>query len=99
MLEVRTPEETEADAAFVSEGGGVDLSKVYVPADPYESVQSLRDPKKAVVRMLEIVGKAPLKDMMKYDSALRSMTGGRHSLQLDPGEFELVTGPREKMLG
>ncbi|KAK3486007.1 P-loop containing nucleoside triphosphate hydrolase protein [Neurospora hispaniola] len=99
VLEVRRPEESEADAAFISEGGGIDLSRVYVPPDPYESVQSLRDPKKSVVRMLEIVGKAPLKDMMKYDSQLRSMTGGRHSLQLDPGEFELVTGPREKMLG
>ena len=40
-----------------------------------------------------------LKEMMKYDSQLRSMTGGRHSLQLVPGEFELVTGPREKMIG
>ena len=36
--------------------------------------------------------------MKKYDSQLRSMTGGRHSLQLDPGPFELVTGPREKAL-
>ncbi|KAK3398261.1 P-loop containing nucleoside triphosphate hydrolase protein [Sordaria brevicollis] len=101
VLEVRRPEEDEAaEAEFVAEGGGIDLGRVYVPPDPYDSIQSLRGDKKGgVVRMLEIVGKAPLKEMMKYDSQLRSMTGGRHSLQLDPGEFELVTGPREKMIG
>jgi len=78
--------------------GGIDISKLYVPPDPYDSIQSLRGPKKSVVRMLQINGKAPLKEMMKYDSQLRSMTGGRHSLQLSPGPFELVTGPRERAL-
>ncbi|KXX80230.1 Ribosome-releasing factor 2, mitochondrial [Madurella mycetomatis] len=93
--EVRTPEHDDDGAAGA---GPVDVSKVYVPPDPYESVQDLRGPKKAVVRMLVIVGKAPLKEMMKYDGHLRSMTGGRHTLQLDPGGFELVTGPRERAL-
>jgi elongation factor G len=36
--------------------------------------------------------------MMKYDSALRSITGGRHMLQLDQAGFELVTGARERAL-
>ncbi|KAH6634483.1 P-loop containing nucleoside triphosphate hydrolase protein [Chaetomium sp. MPI-SDFR-AT-0129] len=76
----------------------IDTSKVYSPPDPYESIQSLRGAKKAVVRMLSIVAEAPLKEMMKYDSHLRSMTGGRHTLQLDQGGFELVTGQREKAL-
>jgi elongation factor G len=58
----------------------------------------LRGAKKAVVRMLTIVGKAPLREMMKYDDRLRSLTGGRHTLQLDPGGFELVTGARERAL-
>ncbi|KAK3358635.1 P-loop containing nucleoside triphosphate hydrolase protein [Lasiosphaeria ovina] len=92
VLEVRRPDDD------LSSESGIDLSKVYVPPGPYDSVQSLRGPKKAVVRMLDIIGKAPLKEMMKYDSQLRSMTGGRHSLQLDPGGFELVTGPRERAL-
>ncbi|KAK4246522.1 P-loop containing nucleoside triphosphate hydrolase protein [Corynascus novoguineensis] len=95
VLEVRRPEDDEAQ---VTGNEMIDVSKVYVPPDPYESVQSLRGAKKAVVRMLTIIGKAPLKEMMKYDSQLRSMTGGRHTLQLDPGGFELVTGPREKAL-
>lgn len=95
VLEVRKPE----DGLMDGDGeGAIDVSKVYVPPDPYESVESLRGPKKAVVRMLTIVGKAPLREMMKYDSQLRSMTGGRHTLQLDPGGFELVTGGREKAL-
>lgn len=92
IMVVRKPEDE------FSVDGGIDVSKLYVPADPYDSVTSMRGPKKSVVRMLQIVGKAPLKEMMKYDSQLRSMTGGRHSLQLDPGPFELVTGPREKAL-
>ncbi|KAL2148549.1 hypothetical protein VTH82DRAFT_2103 [Thermothelomyces myriococcoides] len=95
VLEVRRPDDDEAQAF---ETGTIDLAKVYTPPDPYESVQSLRGAKKAVVRMLTIIGKAPLKEMMKYDSQLRSMTGGRHTLQLDPGGFELVTGPRERAL-
>ncbi|KAK3390329.1 P-loop containing nucleoside triphosphate hydrolase protein [Podospora didyma] len=92
VLEVRRPDDE------LSSQGGIDVSKLYVPPDPYDSVHSLRDPKKGVVRMLMVLGKAPLKEMMKYDSQLRSMTGGRHSLQLDPGGFELVTGPREKAI-
>lgn len=102
VTEVRKPED-EYDShddgvagAGAGGGGAIDVSKVYVPPDPYESVQDLRGPKKAVVRMLVIVGKAPLKDMMKYDGHLRSLTGGRHTLQLDPAGFELVTGARER---
>lgn len=106
VLEVRKPEDEEYayEEEEGQEGGGarrraaIDVTKIYVPPDPYESVQSLRGPKKAVVRMLTIAGKAPLREMMKYDSQLRSMTGGRHTLQLDPGDFELVTGQREKIL-
>ncbi|KAK0714567.1 P-loop containing nucleoside triphosphate hydrolase protein [Lasiosphaeris hirsuta] len=92
VTEVRKPDDD------LGADGGIDLSKVYAPPDPYDQIQSLRGPKKNTVRMLQIVGKAPLKEMMKYDSQLRSMTGGRHSLQLDPGPLELVTGPREKAL-
>jgi elongation factor G len=97
VLEVRKPEDEDAGGAGNGEEG-VEVSKVYVPADPYESAQSLRGPKKSVVRMLTIVGKAPLKEMMKYDGQLRGLTGGRHALQLDQGGFELVTGSREKAL-
>ncbi|KAK3324592.1 P-loop containing nucleoside triphosphate hydrolase protein [Cercophora scortea] len=92
VLEVHKPDED------LFSDSGIDLAKVYMPPDPYDSVQSLRDPKKNTVRMLKIVGKAPLKEMMKYDSQLRSITNGRHQLQLDPGSFELVTGPREKAI-
>lgn len=92
VLEIRKPEEE------MYTEGGIDVTNIYIPPDPYDSVQSLRDPKRNTVRMLEIMGKAPLKEMMKYDSQLRSMTGGRHELQLSPGDFELVVGPREKAL-
>ncbi|KAK4149561.1 P-loop containing nucleoside triphosphate hydrolase protein [Chaetomidium leptoderma] len=100
VLEVRKDEEDYygADGSTGDAPEAIDVSKVYMPPDPYESVQSLRGPKKAAVRMLTILGKAPLKEMMKYDGHLRSMTGGRHGLQLDQGGFELVTGARERAL-
>jgi elongation factor G len=99
VLEVRKPEDDLDRGAGGDDGKEmIDVAKVYVPPDPYESVQSLRGAKKAVVRMLTIVGRAPLREMMKYDDRLRSLTGGRHTLQLDPGGFELVTGARERAL-
>lgn len=92
VLEVRdSNEEAQVD-------GGIDLSKVYVPPDPYESVQSLRDTKKGATRMLEIVAKVPLRDTLHYDENLRGITGGRHSLQMELDTFERVTGPRERSL-
>ncbi|KAK3996149.1 P-loop containing nucleoside triphosphate hydrolase protein [Cladorrhinum sp. PSN332] len=95
VLEVKDRYATQGTG---DEGSEINLEKVYVPPDPYETVQSLRGPKGKTVRMLELKGKAPLKEMMKYDGHLRSLTAGRHTLQLDPGGFELVVGHREKVL-
>jgi elongation factor G len=78
--------------------GTIDLSEVYVPPDPYETRQSLRDGKKGATRMLEIVAKVPLAEMLDYDSHLRSKTSGRHSLTMSLDTFERVRGPREKNL-
>ncbi|EOO03132.1 putative translation elongation factor g protein [Phaeoacremonium minimum UCRPA7] len=82
----------------VSTESPVDLSQVYSPPDPYESIASLRDPKKGITRMLELVARVPLKEMLEYDSHLRGKTAGRHSLSMDLDTFEKVTGPREKAL-
>ncbi|KAL2121585.1 hypothetical protein VTJ04DRAFT_5612 [Mycothermus thermophilus] len=101
VLEVRKPEDDEYAASADGEERpeAVDVTKVYTPPDPYESVASLREGRKSgAARMLRILAHAPLKEMLKYDTQLRSMTGGRHSLQLDPGGFEMVTGQREKAL-
>jgi elongation factor G len=87
----------DMDNAAASDGG-IDLSNVYVPPDPYESVQSLRDPKRGITRMLEIVAKVPLNEMLDYDSHLRGKTSGRHSLLMTLDTFERVTGPRERAL-
>ena len=91
ILEVR-----EANTA--SGEGAIDLTQVYVPPDPYETLQSLRDPKRGVTRMLEIAAKVPLKEMLDYDALLRSKTGGRHSFTMKLDSFERVVGPREKHL-
>lgn len=86
------------DANVASADSIIDLNEVYAPPDPYESLQSLRDAKKGVTRMLDIVAKVPLKEMLDYDSLLRSKTGGRHSLTMSLDTFDRVTGPREKGL-
>ncbi|KAH8900060.1 P-loop containing nucleoside triphosphate hydrolase protein [Thozetella sp. PMI_491] len=80
----------------VSNEGSVDISGLYIPPDPYEADASLRDSKKAGSRTVEIVGVAPLKEMLRYDAQLRGWTTGRHSIHMDPSGYERVTGPREK---
>ncbi|OIW28404.1 P-loop containing nucleoside triphosphate hydrolase protein [Coniochaeta ligniaria NRRL 30616] len=93
VLEINDP---NGDTAPVD--GGIDVSPVYVPPDPYEMVHSLQDRKKGSVRMLQVVARAPFKEMLAYDEILRGMTQGRHSIHLELDTWERVTGPREKAL-
>lgn len=74
------------------------LDEVYAPPDPYESVSSLRASKKGSTRTLKLKAKVPLSDMLNYDQHLRSMTEGRHSIQMELDTFERVTASREKLL-
>jgi elongation factor G len=78
--------------------GDIDIDQVYAPPDPYETVQSLREAQKGLTRMLELVAKVPLKEMLDYDASLRSMTAGRHSFTMKLDSFERVVGPREKCI-
>ncbi|KAF7560504.1 hypothetical protein G7046_g3645 [Stylonectria norvegica] len=59
----------------------IDVSRIYTPPDPYDSVTSLRG-KKSTTRMVEIVAKVPYKEMLDYDNHLRSKTAGRHSMTM-----------------
>lgn len=90
--------ETEDMNLGVSGDGEIDLEQVYAPPDPYESRSSLREGKKGTTRMLKLKAKVPLKDMLNYDQTLRSMTEGRHSIQMELDKFERVTANREKQL-
>ncbi|KAH6607499.1 hypothetical protein Trco_003812 [Trichoderma cornu-damae] len=73
----------------------IDISKVYAPPDPYDSITSLRG-KKSSARMVEIVAKVPYKEMLNYDEHLRSKTAGRHSMTMSFDSFARVAGHREK---
>lgn len=75
----------------------IDVSKIYAPPDPYDSVTSLRD-KKSMARVVEIVAKVPYKEMLNYDDHLRSKTAGRHSMTMSFDSFARVVGHREKEL-
>jgi elongation factor G len=75
----------------------IDVSKIYAPPDPYDSVTSLRG-KKTLDRMVEIVAKVPYKEMLDYDDHLRSKTAGRHSMTMSFDSFARVVGHREKGL-
>lgn len=75
------------------------LDDVYVPRDPYDTIQSLRDNKKGLARLLEIKARIPFAEMLNYDQLLRGKTGGRHSLDMELDTFERVVGPREKTIG
>lgn len=73
----------------------IDVSKIYAPSDPYDSVTSLRG-KRSMTRMVEIVAKVPYKAMLNYDHHLRSKTSGRHSMTMAFDSFARVLGHREK---
>ncbi|KAF5019420.1 hypothetical protein F66182_8574 [Fusarium sp. NRRL 66182] len=75
----------------------IDVSKIYTPPDPYDSVTSLRG-KKSTARVVEIVAKVPYKEMLDYDNHLRSKTAGRHSMTMSFDSFAKVVGHREKGL-
>lgn len=90
--------ETEDLNEGASGEGEIDLEQVYAPPDPYESISTLRDQKKGATRMLKLKARVPLKDMLNYDQHLRSMTEGRHSIQMELDTFERVTASREKLL-
>ncbi|KAJ2893521.1 hypothetical protein MKZ38_008506 [Zalerion maritima] len=75
----------------------VDMSEIYAPPDPYDTVRSQK-PNHTASRVLEIVAKVPLKSMLDYDDHLRSKTKGRHSMIMTLDTFERVTGHREKAL-
>ncbi|KIH88884.1 elongation factor G [Sporothrix brasiliensis 5110] len=98
VLEVRESSSAGASSSSSMAAGDspIDLAQVYAPPDPYVSIQSLREAKRGVTRLLEIVAKVPLKEMLAYDTRLRSMTGGRHSFTMELGSFERVVGSREK---
>ncbi|KOS18014.1 Ribosome-releasing factor 2 [Escovopsis weberi] len=75
----------------------IDVSKIYAPPDPYESVTSLRG-KRSTARVVEIVAKVPYKAMLDYDEHLRSKTAGRHSMTMAFDSFARVLGHRDKEL-
>ncbi|CAI6089946.1 unnamed protein product [Clonostachys chloroleuca] len=75
----------------------IDVSKIYAPPDPYESVTSLRG-KNSLTRVVEIAAKVPYKEMLNYDDHLRSKTAGRHSMTMSFDSFARVVGHREKGL-
>lgn len=75
----------------------IDVSRIYAPPDPYDSVTSLRE-KQSTDRVVEIVAKVPYKEMLSYDDHLRSKTAGRHSMTMSFDSWARVTGHREKDL-
>ncbi|KAK2032382.1 translation elongation factor G [Colletotrichum zoysiae] len=75
----------------------IDVSRIYAPPDPYETVASLRG-KKSMARTVEIVAKVPFKEVLNFDEHLRGKTGGRHSMTMAFDSFDRVIGSREKAL-
>lgn len=92
VLEVK---DLSADS-YTGEEGMVDVSKIYAPPDRYESVTTQRE--RVGVRRVQIKARVPFKEVIAYDSHLRSKTGGRHSLTMGFDSLAKVTGYREKNL-
>lgn len=75
----------------------IDVSRIYAPPDPYDSVTSLRG-KKSTGRAVQIVAKVPYKELLGMDENLRSKTAGRHTMTMHFDSFARVVGHREKGL-
>lgn len=84
-------------SAEISNDVAIDVSKVYAPPDPYDSITSLRG-KRTSARTVEIVAKVPYKEMLDYDDHLRSKTAGRHSMTMAFDSFARVVGSRDREL-
>lgn len=81
----------------------IDVSKVYVPPDPFHSTLSSSSSEEVVsnidsTRLRTITARVPLKEMVGYLKHLRSLTGGRGTFVMSPDRFERVVGQREKLL-
>lgn len=87
-------QEVKGLSGEVTVEGAVDTSKIYAPPDPYDAVTTQR--KKSTTRRVQITAKVPFKEMIDYDSHLRSKTGGRHSMTMAFDSLARVTGHREK---
>ena len=75
----------------------IDVSKVYVPPDPFETADQGRAANNET-RQTIISARVPLREMIGYLKQLRSTTGGRGSFVMTPYRFEKVVGQREKII-
>ena len=85
----------------------IDVSKVYIPPDPFGSSSAsssssrAREEEGGAVdgsRQRNITARVPLKEMVGYLKHLRSLTGGRGTFVMSADRFERVVGQREKVL-
>ncbi|MCJ1280359.1 Ribosome-releasing factor 2, mitochondrial [Puttea exsequens] len=77
----------------------IDLSRVYVPPDPFGPSNS-HEQGVAVdsSRQRNVVARVPLKEMVGYLKHLRSLTGGRGTFVMSADGWERLVGQREKVL-
>ena len=92
----------EAHDSTTDERSVVDLRKVYVPPDPYQSGTALDGNDLAASvsenRQRSITARVPLKEMVGYLKHLRSLTQGRGSFIMSVDCFEKMNPQREKIL-
>ena len=97
VLEVR---DLTASASGSSTSDQIQLDRVWAPKDPYETETGTgrRARGEAIMRMVEIVARLPLKNTLDYDAHLRKRTSARHSMSTYFGSWDRVSGAREKEL-
>ena len=81
----------------------INVSKVYIPPDPFYSTLSSSSSEEVVsnidsTRLQTITACVPLKEMVGYLKHFRSLTGGRGTFVMSPDRFVRVVGQREKSL-
>ncbi|OJJ41457.1 hypothetical protein ASPWEDRAFT_125319 [Aspergillus wentii DTO 134E9] len=74
----------------------IDPTKVYAPADPFESPSVDVSMPSTGNRPRTITAKVPLKEMVGYLKHLRSLTAGRGTFVMSVDRFENMSAPRQK---
>jgi elongation factor G len=78
----------------------IDISRIYAPRDPFESIVSGGEHRKepGPGSQRQVRAKVPLKEMIGYLKHLRSITQGRGTFVMAFEKFERVQGQREKAI-
>ena len=89
---------TDDDGDSSQQTSSVNISKIYVPPDPFGGDSSRFDNYSSIhgSLMRQVIARVPLKEIVGYLKHLRSLTGGRGTFTMVVDKFERMSSQRQK---